>query len=85
MLTGRPAIWVAIKQQQLDDIKRLAKTAGDKVHYQLADLEIALPIASPGKILCLGLEYMDHVAEGPFEKAAISSNFVRTTYITGSR
>ena len=45
---------MAIKQQQLDDIKLLAETAGDKVHYQLADLEIALPIASPGKFCVWG-------------------------------
>ena len=44
----------AIKQKQLDDIKRLAATVGDTVHYQLDDLDIALPIATPGKILCLG-------------------------------
>ena len=68
----------AIKQQQLDDIKRLATTAGDTVHYQLDDLDIALPIATPGKILCLGLNYMDHVAEGPFDKQPFPAIFVRT-------
>ncbi len=69
----------AIKQQQLDEIKRLAATAGDAVHYQLEDLDIALPIATPGKILCLGLNYMDHVAEGPFDKQPFPAIFVRTS------
>jgi 2-keto-4-pentenoate hydratase/2-oxohepta-3-ene-1,7-dioic acid hydratase in catechol pathway len=30
----------------------------------LADLKYALPIAAPSKIICLGLNYADHAAEG---------------------
>ena len=31
----------------------------------LAGLTYALPVGRPGKILCLGLNYLDHVKEGP--------------------
>jgi acylpyruvate hydrolase len=31
----------------------------------LAGLKYALPVARPGKIICLGLNYLDHVKEGP--------------------
>ena len=31
----------------------------------LAGLRYALPVARPGKIICLGLNYLDHVKEGP--------------------
>jgi len=47
---------------QLDQIAALMAKAGDEVHYQIEDITIGLPVAKPGKILCLGLNYMDHVA-----------------------
>ncbi len=31
----------------------------------LAGLKYTLPVARPGKIICLGLNYLDHVKEGP--------------------
>ena len=31
----------------------------------LAGLKFALPVTKPGKIICLGLNYLDHVKEGP--------------------
>ena len=31
----------------------------------LAGLKFGLPVAKPGKIICLGLNYLDHVKEGP--------------------
>ena len=58
----------AIKGGQLDNLATLLANAGDQVHHQIKDLTLALPIPRPGKILCLGLNYMDHVAEGPFDK-----------------
>jgi 2-keto-4-pentenoate hydratase/2-oxohepta-3-ene-1,7-dioic acid hydratase in catechol pathway len=33
----------------------------------VADLTPALPVASPGKILCLGLNYIDHIKEGGYD------------------
>jgi len=50
------------------DLKPLAALAGKapaSARRPLAGLKYALPVARPGKILCLGLNYLDHVKEGP--------------------
>ncbi len=69
----------AIKGGQLDDFARLLASAGDQVHHQIKDLTLTLPISRPGKILCLGLNYMDHVAEGPFDKQLFPAIFMRSS------
>ena len=46
----------------LADIARRAPASARK---PLAGLTYALPVGRPGKILCLGLNYLDHVKEGP--------------------
>ena len=56
----------------------LAHTDGT-VHYQLNELDLQIPIATPGKVLCLGLNYMDHIAEGPFEKQPFPAIFMRSS------
>jgi len=43
----------------------LAKKAPASARRPLAGLKFALPVAHPGKIVCLGLNYLDHVKEGP--------------------
>ena len=43
----------------------LAKKAPASARRPLAGLKFALPVARPGKIICLGLNYLDHVKEGP--------------------
>src|SRR5262245_7463157 len=43
----------------------LAKKAPASARRPLAGLKFALPVAQPGKIICLGLNYLDHVKEGP--------------------
>ena len=67
-----------IKAGQLDEITAIMARADDAVHHQMADLKFALPVAHPGKILCLGLNYMDHVAEGPFDKQPFPAIFMRS-------
>ncbi len=50
------------------DLKPLADLAGKapaSARRPLAGLKYALPVAQPGKIICLGLNYLDHVKEGP--------------------
>ncbi len=50
------------------DVKPLADLAAKapaSARRPLAGLKFALPVARPGKILCLGLNYLDHVKEGP--------------------
>jgi 2-keto-4-pentenoate hydratase/2-oxohepta-3-ene-1,7-dioic acid hydratase in catechol pathway len=50
------------------DMKKLAETvknAPASAKLPLNGLKFALPVANPGKIICLGLNYLDHVKEGP--------------------
>jgi 2-keto-4-pentenoate hydratase/2-oxohepta-3-ene-1,7-dioic acid hydratase in catechol pathway len=50
------------------DLKPLAAIAAKapaSARIPLAGLKFALPVAKPGKIICLGLNYLDHVKEGP--------------------
>jgi 2-keto-4-pentenoate hydratase/2-oxohepta-3-ene-1,7-dioic acid hydratase in catechol pathway len=43
----------------------LAKRAPASARRPLAGLKYGLPVARPGKIICMGLNYLDHVKEGP--------------------
>jgi len=43
----------------------IAKRAPASARRPLKGLRFGLPVAQPGKILCLGLNYLDHVKEGP--------------------
>ena len=67
-----------IKAGQLNRLVALMAKAGDEAHHQIGDITIGLPVAKPGKILCLGLNYMDHVAEGPFDKQPFPAIFMRS-------
>lgn len=49
----------------LSSIGALAKKAPTSARRPLNGLKYALPVAHPGKIICLGLNYLDHVKEGP--------------------
>jgi acylpyruvate hydrolase len=44
----------------------LADIAKADARRPLADLRFTLPVARPGKIICLGLNYLDHVKEGSY-------------------
>ena len=66
------------KPENLADIAAILARADGAVHHQLDDLDLQLPVATPGKILCLGLNYMDHIAEGPFEKQPFPAIFMRS-------
>ena len=49
----------------LKPLADLAKKAPASARRPLAGLKYALPVANPSKIICLGLNYLDHVKEGP--------------------
>jgi 2-keto-4-pentenoate hydratase/2-oxohepta-3-ene-1,7-dioic acid hydratase in catechol pathway len=49
----------------LAPLAALAKKAPASARRPLAGLKFALPVVHPGKIVCLGLNYLDHVKEGP--------------------
>jgi 2-keto-4-pentenoate hydratase/2-oxohepta-3-ene-1,7-dioic acid hydratase in catechol pathway len=50
---------------ELKPLADFAKKAPASARRPLAGLKYALPVARPGKIICLGLNYLDHVKEGP--------------------
>lgn len=45
----------------------------------LSDITPALPVANPGKIICLGLNYVDHIKEGGYEIPTYPALFMRWT------
>jgi 2-keto-4-pentenoate hydratase/2-oxohepta-3-ene-1,7-dioic acid hydratase in catechol pathway len=48
----------------LSALKDAAKRAPAGAHRPLKGLKYALPVTTPGKVICLGLNYLDHVKEG---------------------
>jgi 2-keto-4-pentenoate hydratase/2-oxohepta-3-ene-1,7-dioic acid hydratase in catechol pathway len=57
--------WLRRDNGDLSALATLAKKAPAAARRPLAGLRFALPVAKPGKIVCLGLNYLDHVKEGP--------------------
>lgn len=56
----------------------VAEAARDAPRMKLAGLDLALPLARPPKIVCLGLNYADHAKEGGYEIPDYPSLFTRT-------
>jgi acylpyruvate hydrolase len=48
----------------LKPLADLAKRAPASARKPLAGIKYALPVARPGKIICLGLNYLEHIKEG---------------------
>ena len=55
---------LAAHDGDLSVITGLAKRAPASAHRPLSEITFALPVDRPGKIICLGLNYLDHVKEG---------------------
>jgi acylpyruvate hydrolase len=63
-----PADLAAILRKSNGDLSHLgdlAKKAPASARIPLKGLSYALPVANPGKIILLGLNYLEHVKEGP--------------------
>jgi len=56
--------WLAVHDGDLKPLADLAKRAPASARRPLANLTYGLPIARPGKTICLGLNYLEHVKEG---------------------
>lgn len=67
-----------IEADDLSTLNAIADGADESAHLAYEDLDFAVPIAKPGKILCLGLNYMEHVNEGIFEKQPFPTIFMRS-------
>jgi 2-keto-4-pentenoate hydratase/2-oxohepta-3-ene-1,7-dioic acid hydratase in catechol pathway len=62
-----------------DAVARAVRTAGAEARRSLENLRLLPPISHPGKIMCLGLNYVDHAAEGGHTKPDYPSFFLRST------
>jgi len=56
--------WLAAHNGDLKPLADLAKRAPASAHRPLSSLTYGLPVVRPGKIICLGLNYLEHVKEG---------------------
>jgi acylpyruvate hydrolase len=56
--------WLRRGNGDLGPLKDLASRATAAARRPLQGLDYALPVARPGKIICLGLNYLEHVKEG---------------------
>ena len=56
--------WLTRNNGDLKPLADIAKRAPANARKPLAGLTYALPVGRPGKIICLGLNYLEHVKEG---------------------
>ncbi len=56
--------WLRRGNGDLTPLKDLAKRAPANARRPLQGLKFALPVVRPGKVVCLGLNYLEHVKEG---------------------
>ena len=76
--TAPTDLGAVVKSGKLANIAAILEQSGGNIHHQLDELDVKLPVSAPGKILCLGLNYTDHIAEGPFEKQPFPTIFMRS-------
>lgn len=67
---------MAVQDRRL--IKNELMGAAPSSVLRLTDVQLLPPIARPGKIICLGLNYFDHAAESGHNKPDYPSFFLRT-------
>jgi 2-keto-4-pentenoate hydratase/2-oxohepta-3-ene-1,7-dioic acid hydratase in catechol pathway len=58
------ALWLRRGRGDLSPLSDLAKRAPASARRPLQGLQFDLPVGRPGKIICLGLNYLEHVKEG---------------------
>ena len=56
--------WLAKNNGDTKPLGEIAKRAPAGARKPLAAIKYALPVGRPGKIICLGLNYLEHVKEG---------------------
>jgi 2-keto-4-pentenoate hydratase/2-oxohepta-3-ene-1,7-dioic acid hydratase in catechol pathway len=69
--------WLARHGGDLAPLAELAKRAPAGARRPLAGVKFGLPVARPGKIVCLGLNYLEHAKEGGHQKPQYASVFMR--------
>jgi 2-keto-4-pentenoate hydratase/2-oxohepta-3-ene-1,7-dioic acid hydratase in catechol pathway len=63
--------------QNPDLIESVADKIADAPHVAVSTIEPALPVAKPGTIICLGLNYTDHIKEGGYDIPDYPALFMR--------
>lgn len=63
----------------LQSLSEAVASAPSSARLSLAEINYALPIGNPGKIVCLGLNYLEHAKEGGHQKPTVPSVFMRCT------
>ena len=71
------ALWLDAYEGELAPLAAVADRAPAAAHRPLEGLRFALPVARPGKIVCLGLNYLDHAKEGGHARPEFPAVFVR--------
>lgn len=68
---------LAANDGDLSPLAALAKKAPASARVPLKGIKYGLPVARPGKIICLGLNYLEHAKEGGHQKPQFPSIFFR--------
>lgn len=63
--------------EQGDAVNRVNTLAQGAPSIAVSDITPALPIAAPGKTICLGLNYIDHIKEGGYDVPEYPALFMR--------
>jgi 2-keto-4-pentenoate hydratase/2-oxohepta-3-ene-1,7-dioic acid hydratase in catechol pathway len=58
-------------------LKAIGERATPAHHVKLSAITLRMPVETPGKIICLGLNYIEHVNEGPFQRPDYPTLFMR--------
>ncbi|MEA2281832.1 MAG: hypothetical protein QOK21_2439 [Solirubrobacteraceae bacterium] len=66
-----------LRAGRLPELERLALGATPNARRPLDELQLGLPVACPGKVFCLGLNYRDHIDEAGFERPDYPTLFMR--------
>ena len=61
----------------LNALAEIAARGGSANRTKLANVTLRMPVETPGKILCLGLNYVEHINEGPFQRPDYPTLFMR--------
>jgi 2-keto-4-pentenoate hydratase/2-oxohepta-3-ene-1,7-dioic acid hydratase in catechol pathway len=69
--------WLRANGGALAPLHDLARRAPSSARRPLAQLRFGLPVVRPGKILCLGLNYLEHAKEGGHARPQFPSVFLR--------
>jgi 2-keto-4-pentenoate hydratase/2-oxohepta-3-ene-1,7-dioic acid hydratase in catechol pathway len=61
----------------LEQVQRAVSNGSSAGRLALDEVDYDLPLSHPGKIICLGLNYSDHAAEGPYDLPDYPTLFLR--------